>query len=138
MARGGARPGAGRPRKALQDHALAGTFRRDRHGSRLAPSTTPAVAGDLRELVMAGLREAGRSFAGSVLDGYDLTPAEGHIVRVAGLALDDAAALRRCERTPETIRLEQASIRQFLAATRQLGLAVSGQGEGHAHAKKVS
>jgi hypothetical protein len=31
MARGGARPGAGRKRKSLALHRLAGTFRADRH-----------------------------------------------------------------------------------------------------------
>src|SRR5687768_835653 len=32
VARGGVRPGAGRPRKPLAHHRLVGTYREDRHG----------------------------------------------------------------------------------------------------------
>ena len=32
MAKGGARLGAGRPRKPLQDHWIRGTYRKSRHG----------------------------------------------------------------------------------------------------------
>ena len=48
MPKGGARPGAGRPRKPLADHLLRGTYRRDRHGplpSNVVPMPAPQSGG---------------------------------------------------------------------------------------------
>ena len=93
MARGGARPGAGRPRKPLELHRLQGTYRPSRHRNVVE---MPAVAGTWAPTPdeTAGLRDAGRVLLDRVQANYDVTLIEGTQLIEACRAADVLATLR--------------------------------------------
>jgi hypothetical protein len=121
---GGARPGAGRPRKPLIRHYVEGTWRRSRHG--VPPTTgatvlalpTPAAAWVPGPAELAGLESAGQALVGTLLAQYDFTAAEGPVVIEAGHVADRLAALRRV--ADPSPRLEMAWIRLLAALLSQL------------------
>ena len=82
MPRGGVRPGAGRKRKPIAEHRLAGTWRRHRHGE------PPTTAGNLAVMPQsrgwsptpadrAGLGERATDWLETTVSDYVLSELEG-------------------------------------------------------------
>jgi len=124
MARGGARVGAGRPKKPLEAHKRAGTFRADRHGPRpavvgaLAMAPAVNVAQAPPATLLAGLGESGVRFLRSAYADFEqIGNMEGEVLRVAAEAYDDAAMAR----ARGDLKSARAAVRQFLAALQRLG-----------------
>lgn len=134
MARGGARPGAGRPKKALAVHRLRGTFRPSRHGARAAnvallpspesthtPGWTPSTS-DLK-----ALDDVARKFVEDFLQDFTFGPAEGRLLLELGHVASRLAALRAARKEVETAseavvleRLEQNWVRLFASLAASL------------------
>lgn len=100
MARGGARPGAGRPRTPVATLRLTGGFRPGRHGHRLATATAPVAdlpAGGWQPApeALAALDAAGQALVLAVLGACELTTVvEGAVLLEAGHAADALARWR--------------------------------------------
>ena len=99
MARGGARPGAGRKRKSLAVHTLAGTFRAHRLGDpaptrgAVLPMPKPAAVTDWRPSAAerVGLSPRAVTWLDATLGFYVLSALEGQQV------LEAMRVLSRCE-----------------------------------------
>lgn len=100
MPRGGVRPGAGRPRKPLAQHHLAGTWRVSRHGPRpltAGPLVLPMpIAEDWHPTPqeLAGLGDQGRRLLAATVRLYRLTELDG---RQALLALRSLTLVEQME-----------------------------------------
>lgn len=102
MARGGARVGAGRPRRPIAEHLARGTFRPYRHGPRPAANVLPMLPAPSKDWTptpddLAGLGDAGRALVARILAHYDPTTVEGLQLLEAARAADVLAALRAVE-----------------------------------------
>ena len=131
MGHGGARAGAGRPKKPLTEHWLRGTWKEDRHGERprhvhaiaaAAPEDWRPATGDLDQL-----GDPGRQFVERLLEGFKCSHAEGVLVLECGHATDALAALRGLPMDGKTLgeintiqRLEITWSRQLAALLCQL------------------
>jgi hypothetical protein len=98
MPRGGARPGAGRPRKSLATHVLRGTYRPDRHGPR--PSNVVALPAPVADWMpaqsdMIGLGARARDWLDATLTTHRLDALEGAHVLLALRCLDRLDQLER-------------------------------------------
>ena len=128
MGRGGARRGAGRPRREIADLKLTDGFRATRHAPVLravpirsqastamaleTPTGIPPVPAD----VLQGLQPMGAAFATAVwqeTEGW--TTGELTLLRLAAVSLDDVGA---APSGPE----RRAAIRVFVSVCGQLGL----------------
>jgi len=86
MAKGGARVGAGRPRKPVSQHLLEGTFRVDRHGARptnVVPLPVQAPDWQPEESDVDVLAPQARRWLANVLAFYQLSPIEGEVLLLA-------------------------------------------------------
>ena len=100
MPKGGARPGAGRPRKSVASHLLTGTFRPSRHGPRPAAGhvlSLPSAEPDWRPSPadLAGLGVRAREWLALTLATYTLDAVEGAHALLALRCLDRCAALEQ-------------------------------------------
>ena len=123
MPRGGARTGAGRPRKPVMEHIVRGTYRAARHGPRpsnvlLMPEPSSSWAPTAEDV--AGLGDAGHVLVARMLGSYEVTPVEGVQLLEAARAADVLAQLR-AEEAPDLrqVRLWSA---YYTALIRMLGL----------------
>jgi hypothetical protein len=110
----------GHNRKSREDLNVAGTYRPDRHGasaSVLAP-TWPVPGAEPPSELLAGLGADGARFLRDVYAEFECGALEGHVLRIAAQALDDAEQAR-ARGDAKTVR---ASVRQLLAALQRLGL----------------
>lgn len=105
MPRGGSRPGAGRPAKPVEEHVLAGTYRRDRHGPlpsnvvQMPGATPPQTQGwTPAPAELGAVGKAGRQFVSEMLGAYEFTRSEGVLVIEAAHITDRLAALRSIAR----------------------------------------
>jgi hypothetical protein len=131
MPKGGARQGAGRPRKPLADHWLRGTHRADRHGplpKNVIPmrTTAPEDWQPSPEQIDV-LEDSGRGFVAQLLERFTFNAAEGVILIEAAHAVDALAALRGLSMADKTIgeintiqRLEQGWSRLLASHMAQL------------------
>lgn len=119
MARGGWRANAGRPIKPLADLRLSGGYRSDRHTTRAADVVMPArpVNADPPEAVTRGLGPSGLTFVRAMYGEYAPSDAEGLLLRLAGLAMDDEARAR----AEADLKSARAATRQVLGILLRLG-----------------
>ena len=108
---------SGRRRKPLETHLRNGTYRRDRHGPILTGDPAPE-RGAVPARLVSGLGKAGKVFAASIHEDYQLSNTEIVIVRLAATALDDVAAFRK----KGDMKSAMTSHRLFLATMGRLGL----------------
>lgn len=124
MPRGGARVGAGRPRKPLELIAK-GSYRPSRHGPRPAAAVLRMPAADPvtwmpSDADVAGLSTDGRALIARVLAAYEPTVIDGLQLLEAARAADVLARLRAA---PEPDLREQRQWAAFYTSTvRMLGL----------------
>ncbi len=140
MPRGGARSGAGRPRKPLATHVLHGSYRRDRHGElpaggRAAVLQMPPPTHDAPdvEALMTGLELEGRQLIIEMLAAYSgWTPTDLRCLRLSAELLDRRAQLRALiaalpsGETDQALRLlhsERRSGAEFLVAMKSISVA---------------
>jgi hypothetical protein len=97
---------------SVVEHLRAGTYRADRHGTRLEPPASAPVAPEDRQRILAGLGADGRRLAAGLLDAYDGWHAASLVtLRLAGACADRlAGALDDAERRREA-RLFMALIK---------------------------
>ena len=121
MAKGGARPGAGRPRKPLSDHLLRGTYRRDRHGASAverradAGATIDALAADRGRPGGSGDTRAAR-WSAEVLERFELTFWDGWLLIEAAKTADVLHDLRMADAgglSPREAQTRDRQIRQW-------------------------
>jgi hypothetical protein len=101
MPKGGARPGAGRPRKALQTHLLAGSYRRDRHGERpsnVVPMPDSSTEWQPTAADLGAIPEPGRRVVMDLLAKYAFGLIEGPLVLEAGRAVTALDVIRELAR----------------------------------------
>ena len=111
MPKGGRRLGAGRKRKPLSVHLMAGTYRHDRHGPLpSAAATAPILArqGPVPDVVAAGLTGAGLAFlteCWTTYAGWD--PPSIVVLREAAYLITELEGLRgqRGERAAQRLLL---------------------------------
>ena len=125
MAKGGARLGAGRPRKPLAHHVLAGTYRADRHGP-LPAHVHPIGAGTVDAWMpdagqLAGLGPSGKLFVDRMTEAHTFTAAEGEILIEAGHVVSALAAVRSEPRKGKSLRDVGMLERLELGWSRQFG-----------------
>ena len=118
----------GANRKTVEEHRLHGTFRRDRHGSKVVPFSADSWKPSRADL--AALDGDGRRFVREWLHTYTVTRAEGAIVLQAAAVYDRLAALRSVDganiSTPEVAsrqRLEQGWRKLLAGLLAQLRIA---------------
>ena len=123
MPHGGARVGAGRPRKPIDLHIAAGTYRRHRHGPRPAiqavPSPEPSGWAPSDE-DMATLKTAGRALVARVLATYEPTVIDGLQLLTAAQAADVLDQLRTAPE-PDLVQIRLWSA-FYVQTLRALGL----------------
>jgi hypothetical protein len=120
MPSGGARRGAGRKPKSLDELRLSGSFRPGRHAHLLRSVPRPALVTSkpvpAAVPAASALGAAGRAFVDAVLIEYEgWTVAERELLRLAGRALDDEQA------APDAVGRQRAA-RTFAGLVAQLGL----------------
>src|SRR5688572_2239033 len=110
----------GRNKQPAHVHQLRGTYRPDRQGVASAAAIAPAAYGSAvpPPEVLTGLGDDGRQFIEATYREYEFALCEGLVLRLAGQALDDAAAARR--RGDE--RAARQAGRQVLAVLQRLNL----------------
>lgn len=118
MPKGGARPGAGRPRKPIESLVLSGSIRPVRHAARLAV-LAGATARNSKEIQweptaadLERLQESGREFVTGYLDAYDISAAEGALLLELAQVVDRLAEVRALRVDP------LASIKERMALDR--------------------
>jgi hypothetical protein len=109
----------GQNRKSAEVHALHGTWRRDRHQSATTAAQAKAVtpAAPPAEL-LDGLGPDGRRFLEAAYRDFELSSAEGYVMRIAAQQYDDAAVARAAG----DFKTARAAGRLFLIALQRLGL----------------
>ena len=131
MGRGGARANAGRPRKSVEVHVRAGTYRKARHGALPANVLPmPTVAADTwspSEEELAAIGPAGRVLIEKLSQPYVFTVLDGVVLLELGHAEVALTAVRSIDRTGLTLdkilkleRVEQTWQRQKAALLAQL------------------
>lgn len=117
MPRGGARPGAGRPRKPVEHHVLAGTIRPGRHAVRVA-ALAARPAGNSNQSIwepsgadLDALQDPGRAFVASYLAAYDVTVNEGGLLLELGHIVDRLSELRLLRADPLSEPKERGAAR---------------------------
>ncbi len=109
-------------RKPVQLHQIAGTWRRDRHGSGLQSATAPIAAPSESDAALfEGLGEAGQRFLAAAHVEYEFGKFEAHVLRLAAHGFDDHAAAR----STGDLKDARASCRQILACLQRLNLPVT-------------
>lgn len=137
MARGGARPGAGRKPKPLEVHRLRGTYRPSRHDARAAnvalmpaPHSKQSNGWLPTDADLEALDDTGRKFVADFLEDFTFAPAEGRLLLELGHVASRLAAIRAARKDVESVtqavqleRLEQAWVRLYasLAASLRVG-----------------
>ena len=125
MPRGGKRPGAGRPRKALSLHRIEGTFRPARHGRTavVVPMPAAVAAGDWQpgDLEVAALSPRAQIWLQAVLQLYRLNAVEGQALLETLRVLSRVEALELEDGMGATAALARER-RLFLSMWQSLGL----------------